>query len=89
MLEYLPNEIILSIFSHLELTELYQAFSSLNSRFEYLLHDNLTPLYARLTSKFTLPLNEFCSRINHLSLICWLTEVKILLRFDRQRVKSG
>jgi hypothetical protein len=71
MLEYLPNELILHIFSYLELTELHQSFSSLNSRFECLLFDNFTPLYARLTSNFSLPLEKYYFRITNLSLIDW------------------
>jgi hypothetical protein len=71
MLEDLPNELILLIFSYIELTELHRSFSSLNSRFEHLLYNNFTPLYARLTSEFTLPLERFFFRINNLYLINW------------------
>jgi hypothetical protein len=59
------------IYSYLELTELYRAFSSLNSRFDNLLYNNFTRLYARLPSEFTLPLDKFSYRINNLSLINW------------------
>jgi len=79
MLEYLPNEIVLLIFSYLELTELHRAFSSLNSRFEHLLYNNFTPLYARLTSKLTLPLDKFYFRINNLYLINWNPNDVLLL----------
>lgn len=79
MFEYLPNEIILLIYSYLELTELHQAFSSLNSRFENLLYNNFTRLYARLPSKFTLPLDRFSHRINNLSLINWNPDDILLL----------
>jgi hypothetical protein len=74
MFESLPSELILEIFSFLELTELHRAFSSLNSRFESLLYHNWTPLYARLTSKFSIPLDRFSFRINNLSLIDWLPQ---------------
>lgn len=79
MFEYLPNEIILQIFSYIELTELYQSFSSLNSRFECLLYNDWTPLYARLTSKLTIPLEKFYFRIENLSLIDWLPNDVLLL----------
>ncbi|CAF1121785.1 unnamed protein product [Rotaria sp. Silwood1] len=69
MLEELPNEIFFQIFSFIELTELYQAFSSLNYRFECLLYNNFTPLYARLVSNITLPLDRFLFRISKLLLI--------------------
>jgi hypothetical protein len=71
MLEDLPNELILEIFSFLELTDLHRSFSSLNSRFECLLYNNFTYLYARLTPNIFLPLEKYYSRINHLSLIEW------------------
>jgi hypothetical protein len=82
MIEYLPNELILLIFSYLELTDLHRSFSSLNSRFEQLLYNDFTPLYARLTSKFTLPLNKFSFRINNLSLINWNPSNILLLLTD-------
>jgi hypothetical protein len=81
MFESLPSELILEIFSFLELTELHQAFSSLNSRFESLLYYNWTPLYARLTSKLSIPLDKYSFRINNLSLIDWLPhDVLFLLK---------
>ncbi|UJR24917.1 hypothetical protein I4U23_006281 [Adineta vaga] len=72
MFEYLPNEIILHIFSFLDLTDLYRAFSSLNSRLECLLYDQLTPLFARLTPKTDIPLEKFLFRLTNLSLIEWI-----------------
>jgi hypothetical protein len=71
MFESLPNEVILQIFSFLELTHLHRAFSSLTVRFEQLLHDQLAPLYACLTPDIVFSLEEFGSRIVHLSLIEW------------------
>lgn len=71
MFETLPNELILEIFSYLELTQLYQAFSSLNIRFEQLLYTEYTPLHARLPAKLNLPLEQFFSRINSITLINW------------------
>ncbi|CAF0839608.1 unnamed protein product [Rotaria sordida] len=79
MFEYLPNETILEIFSFLELTELYRAFSSLNYRFECLLYNNYTPLYARLISNTTLPLEKFLFRISKFSLIDWTPNNVLLL----------
>jgi hypothetical protein len=80
MLENLPNELLLLIFSYIELTELHRSFSSLNSRFESLLYDNFTPLYARLTSKLIFPLERFSFRINNLYLInCNPNNVLLLL----------
>ena len=71
MLEIIPNEILLVIFSYLELTDLYRAFSSLNSRFEYLLYHDYSLLYARLPAQITLPLERFSFRINNITLINW------------------
>ncbi|CAF1469704.1 unnamed protein product, partial [Adineta steineri] len=82
-LEDLPNEIILQIFSLLELTELYRAFSSLNYRIECLLYDIHIPLSARLISKITIPLNKFSFRIINLSLIDWLpNDILLLLQYS-------
>ncbi|CAF3627737.1 unnamed protein product [Rotaria socialis] len=85
MFEILPNEIILLIFSFLELTELHRIFSSLNFRFKSLLYNNDTPLYARLVSNITLPLDSFLHRISQLSLIDW-TPNDILLLFQRSNL---
>ncbi|CAF1398336.1 unnamed protein product, partial [Adineta steineri] len=83
VLEDLPNEIILQIFSLLELTELYRAFSSLNYRIECLLYDIHIPLSARLISKVTIPLNKFSFRIINLSLIDWLpNDILLLLQYS-------
>ncbi|CAF4103655.1 unnamed protein product [Adineta steineri] len=83
VLEDLPNEIILQIFSLLELTELYRAFSSLNYRIECLLYDIHIPLSARLISKVTIPLNKFSFRIINLSLIDWLpNDILVLLQYS-------
>ena len=71
MFETLPIELILEIFSYLELTQLYQAFSSLNIRFEQLLYTEYTPLHARLPAKLNLPLEQFLHRINSITLINW------------------
>lgn len=71
MLESLPNEVILNIFSFLDLTDLHRAFSSLNIRFECLLHDRSESLTARLTPPLAFPIDEFASRILHLSMIDW------------------
>lgn len=71
MFENIPNEILLEIFSYLELTELYRAFSSLNSRFEELIYNDFSLLSARLPAKLTLPFERFSFRINHLTLIDW------------------
>lgn len=71
MFENFPNEIILLIFSFLELTDLHRIFSSLNSRLEYLLYNSATPLYARLTSEISLPLDIYLNRISQLSIVDW------------------
>ena len=71
MFEDLPNELVLLVFSYLQLSELVQSFSSLNTRFEQLIFNNFTPLYVRLTPDFSLPIDKFCFRINNLCLINW------------------
>ena len=71
MFEKFPDEIILLIFSFIEFNELYRGFSSLNSRIEGLLNDNLTSLHVRLTANLSLPIEKFLSRINNLTLIEW------------------
>lgn len=71
MFEDLPNEIILVIYSYLELTKLHRAFSSLNSRFDGLLFGNFTPLYACISSKCDFPFERYAFRVKQLSLINW------------------
>lgn len=90
MFEYLPNEIILQIFSYLELTDLHRSFSSLNNRFQDLLFNNFTPLYACLALKSNLPLENFLFRINNLYLINWNPfDVLLLLKnTDLIKLKS-
>lgn len=95
MFEAFPNELILEIFSYLELTELYRAFSSLNIRFEALLYTDNASLHARLPAKFNLPLEQFLHRINSITLINWhpknvlpLLQSKTLPRLNSLTIES-
>ncbi|CAF1118585.1 unnamed protein product [Adineta ricciae] len=72
MFENLPNEIILQIYSFLELNDMYRSFSLLNARFDSLLYDEFIPIYARITRQLSFPLERFLSRITYLSLVDFL-----------------
>ena len=72
MFENLPNEIILEIYSFLELSDMHQAFSSLNARFDSLLYNGFLRINVRATRQLSIPLERFIPRITSLSLVDFL-----------------
>ena len=74
-LEELPNEILLQVFSLLELTQLHRAFSSLNFRLDCLLADRSLDFTARWDSTSSVAsLTDFYPRLRRLMLSDWQPE---------------
>ena len=68
--ENLPNEILLTIFRHIELSNLFQSFSFLNSRISNLITDGESHFNAELQPNH-LEFSEFFCNIRYLTLNEW------------------